>query len=86
MAGAFVISVSSIADGMELVRHVNVLDWRGFWWVGGLTSLMTLVVASVRDNWNWVERQEVGQFEFRGDQVTYKLISRDRKARHSRPA
>jgi hypothetical protein len=27
-----------IAVGVKLIRHVNVLDWRGFSWFGGLTG------------------------------------------------
>jgi hypothetical protein len=30
----FSIAESSIAVGVELLRHANLLDWRGIWWFG----------------------------------------------------
>jgi hypothetical protein len=34
----FYLSSFIIAVGVKLIRHVNVLDWRGFSWLGGLTG------------------------------------------------
>ncbi len=36
--GIFFDSISIIARRMELIRHTNVLDWRGFCLFGGLTG------------------------------------------------
>jgi len=38
--GSLVISTSSLADGAELIRHANLLDWRGFEAFGGLTRFL----------------------------------------------
>jgi hypothetical protein len=35
--GVLLISTSSLADSAELIRHANLLDWRGFEALGGLT-------------------------------------------------
>jgi hypothetical protein len=35
----FWFTLYSLADWVELMRNANSLDWRGFWWVWGLTRV-----------------------------------------------
>jgi hypothetical protein len=37
VSGVFLFALFIIAGGAELIRHANVLDWRGFLGFGGLT-------------------------------------------------
>jgi hypothetical protein len=40
VSGVFLFALFIIAVGVKLIRHVNVLDWRGFSWFGGLTGFL----------------------------------------------
>jgi hypothetical protein len=42
-SGVFLFALFIIAGGRELIRHVNVLDWRGFLGFGGLTGFWGLL-------------------------------------------
>jgi hypothetical protein len=48
VSGVFLFALSIIAVGVKLIRHVNVLDWRGFCSMRGLTGFgRTLVEHEV---------------------------------------
>ncbi|MBB5337954.1 hypothetical protein [Tunturiibacter gelidoferens] len=54
VSGVFLFAYSFIiAVGVKLIRHVNVLDWRGFSWFWGLTGFLVSAQVLVDHRLGW---------------------------------
>jgi hypothetical protein len=88
VSGVLFFALFIIAGGLKLIRHANVLDWRGFLGFGGLTGFLGLSMGSrlsdgsekkmqLKRQWrSRGERQRQGQKQIQGsfDCVAHKVL------------